>query len=217
MTEYQRADFAGFWLRFIALVIDVIVVSLIVFPFALILGLVSSKSILVEVPFGLFTTTTTISEDIGARYSIEKDDVLGLWTNFYEVTRVEKNSGANTTSRDLIDPSTQLRIEKTTSSEIEFYVLFLYWILFEASAWQASLGKRIMGLKVVTQDGGRPTIFQCTARNLLKVLSAIIGFIGFMMAGWTDKKQTLHDKISGLLIVKHSQTKPSQPDPDNQT
>ena len=46
-------DFGGFWNRFIALVIDIIVVSLIVFPFALVVGLVSPNYILVEVPFDL--------------------------------------------------------------------------------------------------------------------------------------------------------------------
>lgn len=202
MTEYQRTDFAGFWNRFVALVIDVIIVSFIVFPFAVIVGLISPNSILVEVPFGLFTTTTTISENKLEKSSIEKDDILGLWTNYYKVTAPQKDIGEKTTSRILVDPITYLGINKTTSSDIEFYILFLYWILLEASVWQASLGKKIMGLQVVTQDGGRPNIFQCAARNLLKVLSAIILFIGFMMAGWTDKKQALHDKIPNLLIIK---------------
>ena len=212
MTEYQRTDFAGFWNRFIALVIDVIVVSFIVFPFALIVGLISPNSILVEVPFDLFTTTTTVSESNVENSSIEKDEVLGLWTNHYKVTESENDKGEKTISRTLVEPITYLSINKTTSSDIEFYIIFIYWILLEASVWQASLGKRIMGLQVVTQDGGRPNIFQCTVRNLLKVLSAIIMFIGFMMAGWTDKKQALHDKIPSLLIIKKSHNKSSQQD-----
>ena len=212
MIEYQRNDFAGFWNRLIALVIDVIVVSFIVFPFALIIGLISPNSILVEVPFDLFTTTTTISEDDHKNISIEKDEVFGLWTNFYEVTETVSDEGENSTSRILIEPVTKLSIEKTTSSDIEFYVIFLYWIILEASVWQASLGKKIMGIQVVTRDGGRPNIFQCTARNLLKILSAIIIFIGFMMAGWTDKKQALHDKIPSLLVIKKSHNKSRQRD-----
>ena len=202
MTEYQRTDFAGFWNRFLALVIDIIVVSFIVFPFALIIGLISPKSILVEVPFDLFTTTTTISEKNHESSSIEKEEVLGLWVNHYKVTESENEKGEKSTSRDLVEPITYLSIKKTTSGDIEFYVIFLYWIILESSVWQASFGKKIMGLKVVTQDGGKPNMFQCTARNLLKILSAIIMFIGFMMAGWTDKKQALHDKIPGLLIIK---------------
>jgi len=210
MTEFQREMFAGFWLRFVALIIDIVVVTLIVFPFALIIGLVAPKYLLVEVPFGLFTTTTTVSEATGSQPKIEKDDVLGLWTNYYKLKEVTisgdeaKLEGEVSFSRVLIEPEMQNEITKTTSSKIESYVIFLYWILLEASVWQASIGKRIMGLKVVTHDGGRPTLLQCANRNLLKVLSAIILFIGFFMAGWTDKKQTLHDKISSLFVVKET-------------
>ena len=211
MTEYQRKTFAGFWLRFIAFIIDVTVVTLIVFPFALIIGLVAPKLILVEVPFGLFTTTTTVSEAEGNQPKIEKDEVLGLWTNYYKLKEVVvtedegefKLKGEVSFNRVLIEPEMKNEITKTTSSNIESYIIFLYWILLEASVWQASLGKKIMGLKVVTKDGGRPNLWQCASRNLLKVLSAIILFIGFFMAGWTDNKQALHDKISGMLVIKH--------------
>jgi len=42
MTDYQRDNFAGFWLRFVAFIIDLLVVALIVFPFAAIIGLVAA-------------------------------------------------------------------------------------------------------------------------------------------------------------------------------
>lgn len=202
MTEYPRASFAGFWERFIAFIIDVLIVSLIVFPFALAIGLKFPNAILVEVPFDLFTTTTIVSENETEKSTIEKDDVLGLWTNFYKVEESEDDFGDKTTLRTLVDPTSHKSIHKTTSSDIEFYIIFIYWILLEASIWQGSLGKRIMGLQVVTQDGGKPNVFQCAARNLLKILSGLILFIGFFMAGWTDKKQALHDKIPNLLVIK---------------
>lgn len=204
MIEYQRNQFAGFWYRFAAFVIDVIVVSLIVFPFAFLIGLAAPNLLLVEVPFDFFTTTTVVSEDVEAKTSIEKDEVLGIWTYHYKATQSTDDSGNTSTSRILIDPVTQLGIEKTTSDDIETVIIFIYWILLEASAWQASLGKRIIGIKVVTLEGGKPDIFQCSARNLLKILSGLILFIGFMMAGWTDRKQALHDKLSRLLVVKQS-------------
>lgn len=208
MTEFQREHFAGFWLRFVALIIDLLVVTLIVFPFALIIGLIAPKYMLVEVPFGLFTTTTTVSEARDNQPKIEKDEVLGLWTNYYKLKEIvvtegdAEFKGEVTFNRVLIEPEMKNEITKTTSSRIESYVIFLYWIFLEASIWQASLGKRIMGLKVVNKDGDRPTLLQSANRNLLKVLSGIILFIGFLMAGWTDKKQALHDKIPNMLVIK---------------
>lgn len=205
MTEFNSSDFAGFSKRFAAFVIDIMIVSFIVFPFALMIGLISPNSIVVEVPLGLFTTSTTISENSDNNTSIEKEEVLGLWTNYYQITETKNDEGETSTSRELVEPVTHLRInKKTTSSDIEFCIIFIYWILLEASVWQASLGKKIMGILVVTQDGGRPDIFQCMARNLFKLLSIIILFIGFLMAAWTDKKQALHDKIPNLLIINGS-------------
>ena len=205
MTELQRKKFAGFWLRFVALIIDLLVVALIVFPFAAIIGLIAPKYMLVEVPFGLFTTTTVVSEAQGDQPKIEKDEVLGLWTNHYKLKEAVADDGEVTFKRVLIEPEMKNEISKTTSSNIEFYVIFLYWILMEASIWQASVGKKIMGLKVVNSEGGRPNWPQAAARNVLKVLSGIILFIGFFMAGWTDKKQALLDKISGMVVVKESE------------
>ena len=208
MAELTREKMAGFWLRFVAFIIDVIVVALIVFPFALIIGLIAPNYLLVEVPFGLFTTTTTISEATDNQPKIEKDEVLGLWTNYYKLKEIAVKEGdvefkgEVTFNRVLIEPEMKNEISKTTSSTLESYVIFIYWIFLEASIWQASLGKRIMGLKVVTESGEKPTLLQCANRNLLKVLSGIILFIGFFMAGWTDKKQALHDKIPSLLVIK---------------
>ena len=204
MTELQRDMFAGFWLRSIALLIDLMVVSLIVFPFALLIGFIAPKLIVVEVPFGLFTNTTTVSALSNSQPAIEKDEVLGLWTYYYKLKEVEiEDVEAEVTfNRVLIEPEMKNEISKTTSRDIESYIIFLYWILMEASIWQASVGKKIMGLKVTTEEGAKPDILQCSARNLLKVLSAIILFIGFFMAGWTDKKQALHDKISSMLVIK---------------
>lgn len=213
METVSEVRYAGFWNRFVAFIIDTLVVSIIVFPFALGIGLISPNLILVEVPFGLFTTTETIREESETskehadgstsivQVSIVKEEVLGLWENYYKVQKT-KSKGETESTRSLIEPSNEYEIDKTTSSDIEFYVIFLYWIILEGSIWQASLGKRIMGLKVTTSDGSRPSIFQAMARNLLKMLSGIIIFIGFMMAGWTSKKQALHDMIPGMLVIK---------------
>jgi uncharacterized RDD family membrane protein YckC len=212
MTDENKFIYAGFWNRFAALVIDSCIVSIIVFPFALIIGLMAPSTILVEIPFNLFTTTTTIekypntieqnfdgSTSVVEQY-IEKESVFGLLENYYKV-RTTKSNGNTQSSTTLIDPRTQNSISKTSSSDIELIVIFIYWILLEASVYQGSIGKRIMGLKVVTAAGGKPTLLDATSRNLLKLLSTITIFIGFMMTGWTARKQALHDKIPNLLVI----------------
>lgn len=79
---------------------------------------------------------------------------------------------------------------------------WLYFILMESSAKQATLGKMALGLKVTDMNGQRITFLRALARYFCKMISAIILYIGFLMAAFTPKKQALHDMIAGTLVVK---------------
>ena len=79
---------------------------------------------------------------------------------------------------------------------------WLYEGLMISSSWQATIGKRILGLRV-TDDAGNRIAFGCaTARHFSKILSAMIFYIGFIMAAFTDRKKALHDMIAGTLVLQ---------------
>ena len=78
---------------------------------------------------------------------------------------------------------------------------WLYYILMESSEKQATLGKQAMRIKVTDMQGRRISFGRATGRYFSKWLSAAIFMIGYMMAGWTEKKQALHDLIAGTLVV----------------
>ncbi|NBZ87453.1 RDD family protein [Stagnihabitans tardus] len=78
----------------------------------------------------------------------------------------------------------------------------LYDVLLTASSWQATVGKRALGLIVVDLNGQRLTPWRATGRYFAKIPSALILGIGFLMVGWTERKQGLHDMIAGTLVVK---------------
>lgn len=59
-----------------------------------------------------------------------------------------------------------------------------------------------MGLKVTNLQGGRISTAQALIRYFGKFLSSIIFYIGFIMAGFTEKKQALHDMLAKTLVVK---------------
>ena len=77
----------------------------------------------------------------------------------------------------------------------------LYYTLFEASFWQATPGKRILRLYVTDLNGQRLTFQRALIRNLARQISGIF-FIGYMLAGFTEKKQALHDIIAGCLVFR---------------
>ncbi len=81
---------------------------------------------------------------------------------------------------------------------------WLYSALMESSAWQATLGKKVLGLLVTDLEGRRISFGRATGRYFSKMVSAIILLIGFMMVGWTQRKQGLHDMMAGTLVWKAS-------------
>ncbi len=84
-----------------------------------------------------------------------------------------------------------------------FYAsVILYFPIMESSKWQATLGKRAVGIMVTDLDGRRIGFGRALGRFFSKIISGIILYVGFFMAGFTDRKQGLHDIIAGTLVVK---------------
>jgi uncharacterized RDD family membrane protein YckC len=89
---------------------------------------------------------------------------------------------------------------------------WLYFAMQESSARQATLGKLAMGIKVTDGQGRRIGFGRATGRFFGKLLSGLIFAIGFMLAGWTARKQALHDMLANTLVVFQS-VQPGQPLP----
>ncbi len=81
---------------------------------------------------------------------------------------------------------------------------WLYFALLESSRYQATLGKRVFDIKVVDLAGGRISFAHATGRYFGKILSASLLGIGYLMAGFTTRKQALHDKLAGCLVVNRA-------------
>ena len=82
-----------------------------------------------------------------------------------------------------------------------FFGRIIYFPLFEISSYQATPGKMVVGAKVTDLEGNKIGFMKALGRNLGKILSGVIWGIGFLMAGFTSKKQALHDKLAGCLVV----------------
>ena len=79
---------------------------------------------------------------------------------------------------------------------------WIYWALMESSPWQATLGKKALGLVVTDLEGRRISFARASGRYFGKIISTIILGIGYFMAGFTEKKQTLHDILAGCLVKR---------------
>lgn len=78
---------------------------------------------------------------------------------------------------------------------------WLYSALFESGTWQATLGKKAVGIKVTDLKGQRISFGRASGRYFAEWISCLTFTIGFLMAAFTDRRQALHDMIAGTLVV----------------
>jgi uncharacterized RDD family membrane protein YckC len=146
MQPPSHLVYAGFWLRFVAIFIDGIILSPLVF-----------------ICFGIYMAATAAS-DQSTRIAL--DGVMFVCGLIFLVGH------------------------------------WLYFALQESSPRQATLGKQLMGIQVTDRQGKRIRFGQATGRYFAKIVSGFTFYIGFMMAGWTQRKQALHDLLADTLVVR---------------
>ncbi len=159
VEQSKPVQYAGFWWRFLAWIIDSIILSFILWIFILpILGI-----------FGI------------SLYSL-------------------KEAG--------YDPENSLMYmgpiigAVVSMSIISTAIKWLYFALMESSKTQGTVGKLVLKIKVTDYEGKRISFARATGRYFGKILSSMIIMIGYIMAGFTEKKQALHDILASCYVVK---------------
>lgn len=79
-------------------------------------------------------------------------------------------------------------------------IRWCYFAGLESSPFQASIGKLAVGIYVTDLKGKRVSFAKATGRYFGKIISGLILFIGYIIAGTTSKKQALHDTMSECLV-----------------
>jgi uncharacterized RDD family membrane protein YckC len=157
---YGGVEYAGFWLRFVAYIID---------------GVVSGFAFLILlIPLFILTGAGTALSKIGSGEDIS-DDVaaflgLGFLFGFFGII---------------------------------FLVSWLYYALSESSSWQATLGKKMLNLRVTDMTGQPISFGRASGRFFAKIITGMIPLmIGYILAGFTEKKQAVHDMIASCLVLR---------------
>ena len=77
-----------------------------------------------------------------------------------------------------------------------------YYIVCEA-ATGATLGKRLVGIRVVSEDGERLSFGAAVVRNLLRVIDALFFYlVGFLFALTSMRGQRLGDRAAHTIVVR---------------
>ncbi|HEY6193027.1 MAG TPA: RDD family protein [Bacteroidota bacterium] len=156
----EIAEYAGFWKRFVAYLIDKFIFSvlslILVLPFVFIIGV------------GAFTAGEHSYEDNGSEsFAPLMMAFIGAWFMLILLLVVSE---------------------------------WLYFSLMESKKG-ATLGKMAMNIRVTDLQGNPISFGRATGRYFGKILSGLILCVGYLMAGWTQQKQALHDILAGSLVV----------------
>ena len=152
----RALGYGGFWVRFVAIIIDSLVIRVAMIPFALLI-------------FGR----------------------LMFFGGWFPHDRMGP------------DEMAPFAFAAMKLGAIQMVAFWLYEAFMTSSSKQATLGKMVFGLRIVTADAGRQLSFaQATGRHFAKYVSVFTGMIGFIVAGFTARKQALHDFIANTVVVK---------------
>jgi len=157
-----KVTYAGFWWRFLAYIIDDIIISFVSF--------IIFAPIWAAMGFSLFSISQW------DHHYVEEEALLGLIGPFLGLIFI--------------------------TSIISIAVVWLYFALMESSKYQGTLGKLALGIKVTDMEGNRICFGRATGRHFGKIISGMILYIGYIMAGLTEKKQALHDMLASCLVIK---------------
>jgi uncharacterized RDD family membrane protein YckC len=152
--------YAGFWVRFLAYLIDGVIVTVVM---SAIYGLVY---------FGLSASFLQLA-----------GGAVQVTLNFGE------------------HPATLSNATVVALAFVPGLLDILYLAMMESSRYQASYGKLAVGLKVTDVQGRRISFGRAIGRELGKIISCQTFCIGFMVAGFAERKQGLHDIIARTLVV----------------
>ncbi|PZP86049.1 MAG: hypothetical protein DI582_03890 [Azospirillum brasilense] len=87
------------------------------------------------------------------------------------------------------------------ASLVSLGIYIAYYTALQGGKWQATVGKRVVGIHVMRTDGSRISHLRALGRYFASFLSAITLLIGYIMAGFTREKTTLHDLICDTRVV----------------
>lgn len=89
---------------------------------------------------------------------------------------------------------------------LAFFGSAAYYAGMESSSKQATFGKMAMGIKVTDLQGRRIGFWQAFGRYAGQILSSVLINIGYLIAAFTRRRQTLHDIMASCLVVKKKTT-----------
>lgn len=88
--------------------------------------------------------------------------------------------------------------------KVWFYnqIILLAYNWFFLAKFEATPGKLALGLRIVRADGSKLSHGRILGRFFAEKLSALVLYIGYIIAGFDDEKRAMHDMICDTRVVR---------------
>ncbi len=166
MDELDTRNYAGFWIRFVAITID-----------GFILGLPMALAMIYEPLYKVITSIPILGFEEGSE-------------NYHFF------------SHFLLDKFLPNYFRYVVIITIVFFIIsILYFGILTSTKMQGTVGKLLLGIKVVGRDGDRISFGRAIGRYFASMVSSFM-YVGYILAAFNEKKQTLHDYVANTFVVK---------------
>ena len=150
ITSAPEVEFAGFWIRFVAKILDGFVIG---------------------IPIGIVVMVLFIAA--GGFAAASHGRGMPAWM-----------------------PAVQIGVQLIGSA------LSILYNTIAIGAWGTTLGKKACGLKVIKADGSPVGYGRACGRAFSEILSGLICYIGYIIAGFDSQKRALHDHMCETRVVR---------------
>jgi uncharacterized RDD family membrane protein YckC len=107
---------------------------------------------------------------------------------------------------------TELEEDQAIEDATTYALFVVYAVLIPATIIYFTVGfatggtpaARMLGLRIVREDGSNPGLIRGFVRWLVSIISYNVLYLGYLWAIWDDEKQTWHDKAAGTYVVRKS-------------
>ena len=76
-----------------------------------------------------------------------------------------------------------------------------YFVVLPSTKWQATPGKKLLGLQIVNAQGKRISFLRALVRFVSMFFSSLLLMFGYVMAGIHPKKRSLHDILGNTYVI----------------
>ena len=81
------------------------------------------------------------------------------------------------------------------------FISFSYFVLVWTFTAGQSVGKALVGVRIVPTDGSKITVWRAIVRYFAFILSALVLFLGLLWVLISDSRQGWHDKIARTYVI----------------